>query len=65
MELRLGNEEAREFVEVQVLTMARDAIGMLDHTIMHCTVEPSTARHEAWLRDISHAANIIDARLDE
>ena len=66
MELRLGNEEAGESVEVQVLTMARDAIGMLDHTIMHCrTVEPSTARHEAWLRGLSYAANILDARLDE
>jgi ppGpp synthetase/RelA/SpoT-type nucleotidyltranferase len=66
MELLLGNAEAGEFVEVQVLTIARDAIGMLDHTIMRCrAVEPATARHVEWLRGLSRAGNILDAGFDE
>jgi hypothetical protein len=66
MELRMGNPEAGEFVEVQVLTITRDAIGMLDHTIKRDrAVERCTVRHEEWLHGLSLAGNILDASLDK
>jgi ppGpp synthetase/RelA/SpoT-type nucleotidyltranferase len=55
-------DEEGWFVEVQIMTALRDAVGMVDHSLVR---KRSTAfidaQHEQWLKDLSHAANLLDA----
>jgi hypothetical protein len=55
-------DEENWLVEVQVMTALREAVGLIDHSLVH---KRSTAfleaRHERWLKDLSYAANILDA----
>jgi hypothetical protein len=58
-------EEADRFVEIQVMTSLREAVGMVDHSLVR---KRSTAfidaQHKRWLMDLSHAANMMDAEAD-
>jgi ppGpp synthetase/RelA/SpoT-type nucleotidyltranferase len=55
-------DEEGWFVEVQVMTALREAVGIIDHSLVR---KRSTlfidAQHEQWLKDLSHTANMIDA----
>lgn len=55
-------DEEDGFVEIQVMTALREAVGIVDHSLVR---KRSTAfidvQHKRWLMDLSHAANMIDA----
>jgi ppGpp synthetase/RelA/SpoT-type nucleotidyltranferase len=60
-EIKVGGAYEPAFVELQVLTHAREAVGLMDHGLVHKrTVSYWGAQHEAWLRGVSYAANILD-----
>jgi hypothetical protein len=61
-EIKVGGAYEPAFVELQVLTHTRESVGLMDHGLVHKrTVSYWGAQHEAWLRGISCAANILDA----
>jgi hypothetical protein len=61
-EIKVGGAYEPAFVELQVLTHTRESVGLMDHGLVHKrTVSYWGAQHEAWLRRISYAANILDA----
>ena len=52
-----------EFVELQLTTARREAVGQVDHAIVHKKRIPFACRsHARWLRDLSWSANILDAQ---
>jgi len=58
----LFRPDGNRFVELQLLSAARDAIGLMDHTYILKRRMPFQSReHEIWLRQLSRAANLIDA----
>ena len=60
LELQSDDEEA---VEVQIITRRREAVGLLDHSFwLKRRLRFASPGHEAWLRDFSRLANILDAR---
>jgi hypothetical protein len=64
-EIKVGGAYEPAFVELQVLTHTRESVGLMDHSLVHKrTVSYWGAQHEAWLRGISYAANILDAETD-
>jgi ppGpp synthetase/RelA/SpoT-type nucleotidyltranferase len=64
-EIDLGTQGEPAYVEVQILTLNRDAVGLIDHGVIY---KHAVACHEAldeeWLRSLSYAANIVDARVN-
>lgn len=53
-----------EFVEIQMLTSMREAVGLLDHSLKHKrTLQFQSSGHRQWLRDFSAAANILDTEM--
>lgn len=57
-EVRSGGSE---FVEVQVMTARRDAICLIDHSLVLKKSIPFRNREDrAWLRQMSYVANILD-----
>ena len=61
-EIKVGGIYEPAFVELQVLTHTRESVGLIDHSLVHKrTVSYWGTQHEAWLRGISYAANILDA----
>jgi ppGpp synthetase/RelA/SpoT-type nucleotidyltranferase len=51
-----------QFVEMQVMTALREALGVIDHILVHRRAVPFlNHRHEQWLMELSQTANIIDA----
>jgi hypothetical protein len=63
-EIKVGGVYEPAFVELQVLTHTRESVGLMDHGLVHKrTVSYWGVRHEAWLRGISYAANILDAEM--
>ena len=62
LSLDFDNRSDCDFVEVQILTLAREAVGLLDHTIMHeRSIGCRRSCYWEWLRHLSYAANIRDA----
>jgi hypothetical protein len=59
LELR---DRENTFIEVQVMTARRDAICLIDHSLV-CKRAVSFPTHEdqIWLRQMSHMANILDS----
>jgi hypothetical protein len=58
----LFRPDGNRFVELQLLSAARDAIGMIDHAFILKRRMPFQSReHELWLRQLSCAANLVDA----
>jgi hypothetical protein len=61
-ELRLDDQSDCDFFEVQILTLAREAVGLLDHNMIQ---ERSLGCRRSWYRGLLHhlsyAANIQDA----
>ena len=61
-EIKVGGVYEPAFIELQVLTHTRESVGLMDHSLVHKRTVPYWgAQHEAWLRGISYAANILDA----
>jgi hypothetical protein len=55
-------DEEGWFVEVQVMTALREAVGMVDHSLVRRRSMPFIdGRHEQWLKDLSRAANMIES----
>ena len=49
------------FVEVQVMTALRDAVGVIDHALVHKRAAPFlNVEHRRWLLELSYAANVLD-----
>lgn len=64
LEIDFGQEEP-ECVEVQFLTLARDAIGLIDHDSIYKHITGCYEMiDEQWVREMSYAANIADAKLN-
>ncbi len=56
--------ESEEFVEVQLLTAHREAVGQIDHPmVLKRRVPPMATWHMGWLRELSWSANVCDAML--
>jgi hypothetical protein len=54
-----------DFVEVQILTARREAVGQIDHPLVHKKkLAFANKWHEAWLHLLSWFANIFDVRDD-
>jgi ppGpp synthetase/RelA/SpoT-type nucleotidyltranferase len=61
-ELELDNQNNCDSVEVQILTLAREAVGLLDHNMRReSSISRRPSRYREWLRHLSYAANIRDA----
>jgi Region found in RelA / SpoT proteins len=55
-------DEEDGFVEVQVMTALREAVGMVDHSLVRQRAMPFIdGQHQQWLKDLSRAANTIDS----
>ena len=55
--------EDRRWIEAQVLTAARDAVGVLDYAFtFKRKLQVINREHEEWLRGLSLNVNIFDAR---
>jgi hypothetical protein len=60
LELQWGPEE---FVEVQILTSLREAVGQIDHEFIHKKrVDPMAPWQVPWLEQLSWCANILESR---
>lgn len=60
-ELAVTSPRERAFFELQALTVARDAVGLLDHdTLYKPCVEPNTGEWPIWLNQLRIAANVFD-----
>jgi len=52
-----------EYAEVQLLTLTRDALGLLDHALVHKrSLRFLDAAHERWWSTYSHLANLVEKR---
>lgn len=52
----------KRWVEVQLLTEARDFIGHMDFALLFkCNVPPMSPHHQSWMWDLSRKINILDA----
>jgi len=49
------------YVEVQMLTATREAIGLFDHTLRKGVLKFQSQDHAFWLDDLSYACNVWDA----
>jgi len=62
-ELALDVGLRRRFFELQALTLARDAVGLLDHeTVYKAGIEDDCDPDRDWLIDLRMAANVFDLR---
>ncbi len=60
--LKIDGDSRPNCVEVQVLTVGRDPIGLVDHEFVHGkSSRYCDGRHERWLRHLSWTANLVDA----
>jgi len=60
LELQSDDED---FIEIQLVTARREAVGLIDHSVVLKRRVPFISPlHEAWLRRLSWAANLLDAR---
>jgi hypothetical protein len=56
--------QKNDYTEVQFLTLVRDAVGLLDHALIHKkAARIVTEAQEVWLSGFSLAANVVDSRL--
>jgi hypothetical protein len=63
--LQVDTRDDAAIVEVQVLTLARDSVGMIDHAVVHERAIPFLGWwHEQWLLSVSYSANILDAQMN-
>jgi hypothetical protein len=54
--------DSEDFVELQVVSARREAVGLTDHALVHKRRFPFFGRlHELWLRQLSWSANLLDA----
>ena len=59
--LEIGGTRPTGIAELQVLTLAKDAVGLADHAILHHRAIPYLGqKHRAWLQGFAYAANILD-----
>jgi len=59
-------DDESSFVEVQLLTETRDAVGAIDHSMVHSgKISAISSDHADWLGDFSKCANIPDAATAE
>ena len=54
--------DERRVIELQIMSERRDAISLIDHRfVFKGTLQFLNEKHEAWLNDLSLAANLLDA----
>jgi ppGpp synthetase/RelA/SpoT-type nucleotidyltranferase len=62
LEIRILDNGRPRYFEVQLVTVGRDAVGLIDHPFVHKPqLEYSDDDHRAWLDAMRAAANIADA----